>query len=183
MFGCSQVQQMAQQVVEKKADVYVWDRQAGAPLFRQSVGHVMATEHYSSTVILSQFPFTKKVGGKQATFQTGRGYNHNPPPTYTETFGYEERRPSHMYVVSIPDPSDFYKVAGQQRAATYWQWNPKGPDETECSSAVYLSLKAGQVPFEKGQDYTSGHLWPNTLDDWLTKDSRNTAKTGVTDVW
>jgi hypothetical protein len=145
----------------------------------------MTTEHNSHGVILSEFPFTKKVGGKQATVRVGQGYNHNPPPTFEETFGYEApHKPNHRYMVLVPKPSEFYKVAGQQRAATLWNWDPTSPDETQCSTAVWLSLEAGKVTFEKGQVYKAngGWLMPSTVDEWLLEDSKTPTTTGVKSV-
>jgi RHS repeat-associated protein len=178
----SQAKNLALQATGKYVDVYVWDGQSGAPFFG-SVGHVMSTEHNSTGVVLSQFPFKKKTGGAEGTYRAGMGYNRTI--SYADTFKEEApRKPSHRYMVLVPTPSEFYKVAGQQRAATYWNWDPTSSDETQCSTAVWLSLEAGKVAFEKGQVYKAngGTLMPSTVDGWLLEDSKAPTTTGVKSV-
>jgi len=167
---------LANSVAGKFVDVYVWDRQASSG----SVGHVMSTEHNSTKVINNQFPFKKKTGGVEGTYRPGGGYNRTI--LYSDALKDEGRIPDHQYKVLVPDPSDFYNVAAQQRAATYWNWDPTTPNETQCSTAVFLSLRAGKVNFGSEAKYTSGLLWPNTFDGWMTEDSRNSAVTGITSV-
>jgi hypothetical protein len=176
----AQAQNRALQLGGIDVDVYVWRGQFIAPFFGQSVGHVMCTKHGSREVILSQFPFTQKVGGKEGVYSiTGFGYNRKED--FVSTFADEKRQPSHEYTVSVPDPTDFNVMAAQQRAAWLWSRSPTRPVETQCSTAVWLSLEAGKVTLEKGQVYkaNSGTLWPSTVDDWLEEDAKDTATTGV----
>jgi RHS repeat-associated protein len=173
-----QIKRMAIQVTAKSVDVYVWDGETGAPV--RSVGHVMATEHNSKQVILSQFPFKKKQGGEEGCYRLGQGFNRKV--SYDATFKYEDRMPNNRYYVVVPQPSAFYATATQQASRTYWNWDPTTADQTQCSTAVFLSLKAGGVPFGKDAVYSSGTLMPSTFDKWMTEDSANPKTTGVNSI-
>jgi hypothetical protein len=156
-------------------DVYVWDRDV------PSVGHVMATKHNSHTALISQFPFKDKAHHEEGTLASHlKGTGYNGLASFNDTFRYEGRTPSHRYSVLVPNATSFNATASQQRAATYWNWRPTSADETQCSTAVFLSLKAGGVPFGSDANYTSGLLWPNTFDNWMMEDSKNSVATGVT---
>ena len=173
---CAPVMSIKNKAVETDVDVYVWDK---AP---HSVGHVMATDHSpshnSTAVILSQFPFTERQGGEQSTFTFHPGKGFNRKVSVANTFGYEKRNPNHRYQVAVPDAWRFYNVAAEQRAATYWDWWPTGADETQCSTAVFLSLQAGNVPFPSNAHY-SMYLRPDEFDQWMMEDARESSRTGV----
>jgi hypothetical protein len=173
----AQAKNLALQVTGKYVDVYVWDH---ALRGYASVGHVMCTEHGSRNVILSQFPFIQTGGKeKEGTYLPGWGLNRTQD--FGATFASEKRQPNHEYTILVPDPLDFYATAASQRHASLWDCSPIFPTQTQCSTAVWLSLEAGKVTFEPGQVYSfcGGTLLPNTVDEWLEKDSTQSATTGV----
>ena len=121
-------------------DVYIWKwKNLGVAGPGHSVGHVMVIDDGTQNVEVSQFPHG--VGEPSTT----RGPNHTL--SYADTFTEEARNPDSKFLVHLPNPSAFHaQVYNETKTRKIWDWDPHGPNETQCARAGYDVLKAGGLP-------------------------------------
>jgi RHS repeat-associated protein len=122
----------------RDVDVYVW-RAEGS-----SVGHVMVTEPNSTQVILSQFP------------SNGYPWGQNQTKTFADTMAAEDRSPTEIWRVNVPDDKAFDQAAARERNLKLWSWSPS-EGSTQCSIAASRALQAGGVGITT---VTTGTLFP-----------------------
>jgi RHS repeat-associated protein len=122
----------------REVDIYIW-RAEGS-----SVGHVMMTEAHSTQVILSQFPANGMIWGP------------NSLKNFADTMAAEQRPPSEVWRVMVPNDVEFDRVVAQERAKSLWSWSPSN-SSTQCTIAASRALKAGGVDINL---ITSGTLMP-----------------------
>jgi RHS repeat-associated protein len=133
-------------------DVYVWTRKGTSP------GHMMLTEHNSTTVILSQFP--------HGPFEdVTRGNGPNTMFTYGQTYKAEGRDEAARYEVFVDNDAAFDAAADAERAKKEWDWNPDST-QTQCSVAAWNPIAAGGV---NGRNLPpiSRLSWPGNIGDRL----------------
>jgi RHS repeat-associated protein len=133
----------------RDVDVYVWEWHT----MGGQVGHVMITEHGSTTVLLSQFPIPRGL------------HEPNHKRDYTDTLNLEGA-PAKIFIVNVPNDSAFDAMVANHVARYWWDFRPSSSDETHCTRAAYDALKAGGVPVF-GQD--SGQFLPGNLGSMLEK--------------
>ena len=119
-----------------------------------SVGHAAAFE-LNGDSILSQFPKCY-IAERCPT-----GKNETLP--WSTTREREDRAPTHVFRVHVPNDAPFDKVAKNHRDRPLWNWYPTWIDvnETNCVYSVGKALSAGGVPVG---DYD----WPGNLGDDLS---------------
>jgi RHS repeat-associated protein len=131
----------------RDVDVYIWDAHGGHP------GHVMVTEHNSQQVILSQFP------------ENGVPYGKNEEKTYQDTMKAENRPPTSVWQIDVPNDGAFDQAAARERSLKLWSWDPT-KNSTQCSIAASRALQAGGVRLTA---ITTGTLMPGLFENNLEK--------------
>lgn len=131
----------------RNVDVYIW-RAEGS-----SVGHVMVTEDNSTQVILSQFP------------SNGMPWGPNQTKNFNDTMAAEEREPSEVWRINVPNDNQFDQSAERERDLDLWSMSPS-ESTTQCSIAASRALQAGGV---KITTITTGTLMPGFFANNLQK--------------
>jgi hypothetical protein len=100
----------------------------------------MVIDDGTQNVEVSQFPHG--VGEPS----TPRGPNHTL--SYNDTYTEEQNRnPDSKFLVHLPNPTAFHaQVENETHTRKIWDWDPHGPNETQCARAGYDVLKAGGLP-------------------------------------
>jgi RHS repeat-associated protein len=117
----------------RPVDVYIWN----AHLLSAQVGHVMMTEHNSTTVLTSQFP--------EHPGEPSHSQGPNIKYSFEDTIRAEGRVPDRRFVVDVPNDKAFNREVARQVSMPRWEWAPDGCTATHCSFAAATALRAGGV--------------------------------------
>jgi hypothetical protein len=112
-------------------DVYIWNSHVWS---YEAVGHVMVTEADSHTVLLSQFPNKGTIASSDRQL------------SFDETFAREGLPPSLKFRVRLGDAKTFYAAIMDI---------PVDNDQTQCTLAVYIAIRAGGVNFSEFMQNTN----------------------------
>jgi hypothetical protein len=167
----AKVLNMAQQLGGINVDVYVWEWKNLGVIGpgQHSVGHVMVIDDGTQNVEVSQFPH----GVGEPSKPKGPNHTLSFSDTSTEEQG---RTPDAKFFVHLPNPTAFHARVDNETKRQWWDWDPHGPNETQCARAGYDVLKAGGLPLWGYGD--QGLIMPGWLTVKLNQFVHSSSQTG-----